>query len=251
MVCKESTLSTITKFILDLVFPTICVGCKKLDDRSLCDTCLDTISFQKDFTCAFCQARVKNGITCPFDRKDHSLGQLLVALSYEDRLVPNLIKTFKYSFIRDLGFILGSVMIDYMDQQIKNRVIDLNNLIVIPVPLSARRFRWRGFNQSEIIARCVAEYFNIPLAEDVLKRKSKSIWPFVSEQTQAGIKDRLDRIKNVKNIFLCDDPGSIKDKRILLIDDVSTTGSTLEECAKVLMDAGATWVTSFVLARGK
>ncbi len=110
---------------------------------------------------------------------------------------------------------------------------------IVPVPLSIKSLRARGFNQSLLIARVVSKTLNVPLLMDNL-RKIKETPP------QIGLSAR-ERLSNLKNAF--DVRGSIQGLRLLLVDDVMTTGATVTECTKVLMKAGAKEVTVLTLAR--
>ncbi|MBX4211624.1 MAG: hypothetical protein KW806_02415 [Candidatus Yanofskybacteria bacterium] len=112
---------------------------------------------------------------------------------------------------------------------------------VIPVPLHYRRLNWRGFNQAELLAKQIARYFKLPLETSTLTR-------IRSTEPQAFITDRDDRIKNTQDIFACS--GTITASSILLIDDICTTGATLNECARVLKVRGAQRVSALVVARG-
>jgi ComF family protein len=110
---------------------------------------------------------------------------------------------------------------------------------IIPVPLSIRSLRERGFNQSLLISRVISKKFRVPLLMDNL-RKTKETPP------QIGLSAK-ERLLNLKNAF--EVRGSIKSLRLLLVDDVMTTGATVTECSKVLMKAGAKEVIVLTLAR--
>jgi len=116
------------------------------------------------------------------------------------------------------------------------------DFLLIPVPLAKRRIRWRGFNQAEEIAKNLAEYLEIPLINDVLI-KTKETLPQIDLAEEA-------RKENIKGAFLIKNEEKIKGKKILLIDDVYTTGSTLEESSRILKKAGAREVWGAVVARG-
>lgn len=113
--------------------------------------------------------------------------------------------------------------------------------IIIPVPLHAKRLRERGFNQSVLIARSLFSYENKRIDTSILQRHR---WT----KPQAG-HDGKARRKNLRNAFSVTNPERIKGKKIVLIDDVFTTGTTVNECAGVLLKAGAAEVTVFTLAR--
>jgi len=106
--------------------------------------------------------------------------------------------------------------------------------LILPVPLHSTRERERGFNQSLLLARGLAERCGIPLKEGLLLRTTKT-------KSQAEL-DKKERLANVKGAFSCGDPAEVAGKNILLIDDVITTGSTMAECARTLIRAGASRV---------
>jgi ComF family protein len=113
--------------------------------------------------------------------------------------------------------------------------------VAIPVPLHKKRLRQRGFNQSLLLAHGVSERFMIPLNYDNLIR---------SRYTRPQVElSGIERAENVRGAFNLLRPAEICEKKILLIDDVFTTGATMNECAKVLKDAGASTVTVLTLAR--
>ncbi len=115
------------------------------------------------------------------------------------------------------------------------------NILLLPVPLHKRRQRWRGFNQAEIIARPLAEYFGLDLSLELLVRRRYT-------RPQAKL-EPAQRRQSIKNSFVCRRQ-NLAGKVILLIDDVATTGATLAECARILKSAGAKKVCGLVVARG-
>lgn len=245
-----STARSIKEFILDVLFPGTCVGCGELSHTAICTACRDSVSFQYDLCCAFCYAPTVGGVTCPFDREAHALSQLLVTFSYHDRVVERAIKACKYNYMWPVGEELGDEMAEYLDRQVKRAMIELDNTVIVPVPLSGRRLRWRGFNQAEVLAHRIAERSGVPL-RTILARTTRYPWYYFSPDTpQADITSRADRIRNIAGLFSCTDATDIIGKTVLLVDDVSTTGATLDECARVLRATGARKVIGCVVARG-
>jgi ComF family protein len=113
--------------------------------------------------------------------------------------------------------------------------------VVIPVPLHWRRLWWRGFNQAALLAAEVARRLDLPLDTTAMSRQR-----FTPPQTA---QHHDERIKNVRRAFTVTDPERVKNRRILIVDDVMTTGATVDECARVLIAAGAACVDVFTLAR--
>lgn len=166
-----------------------------------------------------------------------------MASSYQDKIISKAIHLYKYRFVESLCHPLGDIII----KAIRNSELPLPDTI-IPVPLHPRRLRWRGFNQSELLARNVLEKiapgFPIELENNTIGRVRYT-------QPQMEIKNHSQRRKNIENAFKIsrDNIKKIRNKRILLIDDVTTTGITLFECAKTLKQSGAKEVYAAVIAR--
>jgi len=144
------------------------------------------------------------------------------------------IHVFKYRPVRSLGKPLAA----WMAEQVRMTVhLDL----AMPVPLHRTRLRHRGFNQALILADGISERFSVPLLYDNLLRLR-------STRPQVELSGH-ERAENVKGAFGLARPSEVREKRILLIDDVFTTGATMNECAKVLKEADAASVTVLTLAR--
>ena len=116
----------------------------------------------------------------------------------------------------------------------------LANLLLVPVPLYKTKFKERSFNQAELLVKNISSEIGLAYADILTKiKKTKS-------QTELSFNERQG---NVKDVFQCQDKGIIKNKNILLVDDVITTGATLQECAKVLKQNGAKTVGAVVFAK--
>ncbi len=234
--------------IWDILFPRHCAGCDMpLPDRKetfICPGCQKTMVFKNATACAFCKSPVIAGKTCHFCGINHFLDRLLVTTSYENPLVEKTLKLMKYRFIKTLASDAAFIMARYLGQRRLREIFDEKSIIVVPVPLHRLRENWRGFNQSEIMANEISRHFGWQIAPRALKRSR-------GNSPQAQIPDRAPRIENMKGIFKCTQPELVKDGSILLIDDVSTTGATLDDCARSLKAAGAKEVIGFVFARNK
>jgi ComF family protein len=241
-------LERIHHFVLDTLFPINCLGCGQ-DGIWLCDKCfkkIDLLSFQ---VCPKCEKTItQSGLVCLACKTNIFPGQenfyldgLLVTAKYRQSNLDKLIHLFKYNLIEDLHAPLGKLLIEAL---LKNNfpIPDM----IIPVPLHNRRLRWRGFNQAELLARYISQSLTpglpIPLENGILLRK-KYTGP------QMHIKKYSERQENLLDAFSVRENTLIKNKTVLLVDDISTTGSTLLECAKALKKAGAKKVFGIVLAR--
>lgn len=226
MLRKESILSQIKDFCLELLFPKFCVNCGR-DGAYLCQDCLAMID-----------------ISDRIFRPQGKLSCLYFASDYNNFIIKKLITKYKYQpFAKDLAKTLSSIIIIYF-QNLESPPIFLaqkKDFVFVPIPLFKKRLRWRGFNQSEEISRHLSEYLNIPISKDVLAKTRETI-PQAKLSKQA-------RKKNLKGVFVCQKPDLIKDKRVLLVDDVFTTGTTMEEAARILKKAGAKQVLGIAVAR--
>lgn len=212
------------KFLLDLLYPKFCFLCKR-EESYLCQDCLSTLEISK------------------FHKKysTKNLADLYFAISYQKPLIKKLIQSCKYQpFIKGLADNLSSLIINHF--QLIDKKPNFADFILIPVPLEKRKLKWRGFNLTEEIGKEISKFFKIPLINNVLI-KIKPTRP----QVELSEKEREE---NIKGAFLVKNNQLVKNKKILLVDDVLTTGSTLEECARVLRDAGAKEIIGIVIARG-
>ena len=240
-------LKTISNFFLDLFFPKKCLGCNK-KDVYICNDCFDKIEIAKNNKCPFCDRPVPNTLICEKCREKHFLDRLIWAVPYSNPLIKELIKIFKYHYIKELARPLAQLLLTQCGSY------DLpHNAVLMPIPLHERRLKERDFNQAELLAKEIVKHYSLPLETGVLKRK-RAVLP------QAKIKDHKTRKTNIKGIFEIDPKFTkkcldkkqnlLKDKTIILIDDVTTTGATLSEAAKVLKHAGANKIWGLVVAKG-
>lgn len=232
------------KWILELIFPVRCIGCGKFGEY-VCRRCLGAVAIKKKFECIGCKRNTPLGQTCFLCLKTSPVDQLLIVADYKERLIEKLLKFLKYRFISDLErpvAVLARRYLKWLTLGKKFNVFESNPLLV-PVPLHPVRLNWRGFNQSELFAKNIADTFQMEMAGDVIERT-------VNATPQADIKEKEKRLKNLNGIFRIMNKEKLVGREVLLIDDICTTGATLNECAKVLKTSGATKVIALVVARG-
>lgn len=231
--------------ILDALFPIFCLSCEK-EGFWLCEKCLNRTKLLDFQVCPTCENIVtKKGKLCRAcrARRKSNLDSLVSAVSYEDPAIKKLVHNLKYRFAGDISHPLAKMI---------SRALVQNDIalpdFLVPVPLHPRRLRWRGFNQSFLLASHISEEI-APLTGieilDILERKRFN-------RPQMQIKNYQERLRNMKNIFTLNenfDENIIKNKRLMLIDDIATTGATLEACAKVLKQSGVKMVSAAVVAR--
>lgn len=218
--------------ILDLFYPALCITCgKKLvtQERFMCLDCYHDLPRTKFHTnpenkvaqLFYGRAMVENATSWLYFRKG----------SRYQRLVHYM----KYKGLKEIGDELGKLFASELIES-PFRQVD----VVVPVPLHARKQKQRGYNQSENIAKGIASGLGKPLVLNNLVR--------VRYNPTQTLKNRFERWKNVENIFRISNPEEFLKKHVLLIDDVITTGSTLEASVAALLDAGAGKVSIATLA---
>lgn len=233
------------KALLDILFPPLCHVCRTFipdaGDVHLCAGCTEKIRPLISPLCKVCGA--------PFLTEggmDHACGGCITepprfagarAAALFDGPVKELIHGLKYAgtvrFSRPLGLITAHRLAPF--------AAELSPDLIVPVPLHIKRLRQRGFNQSVLLAGILAGKWGLPLVRNNLRRIR---W------TEPQINLPADeRRRNVRGAFALHDPAGLKGKRVLLVDDVFTTGSTVNECTRVLKRAGADGVFVVTVAR--
>ena len=235
------------KIILDVLFPPVCLGCfKNLEEKTeeksketqcLCDDCRKSILINSAFLCPACGARLAdNKLLCNHSREipRYILG---AATKYDNPVVNNLIHYFKYENFQNLASLLSELIFEFLSRT----DFVVSNFILIPIPLHSSRERQRGYNQSKLLAGILSDKLRINLV-DGLKRTKRT-------KPQAQAKKSGAREKNIKDCFEAINLNRIKGKNILLVDDVFTSGATINEAVKVLRNAGARKIAALVIAK--
>jgi ComF family protein len=247
----------IKNLLLDILFPPLCLNCQKhLENRNelICEQCLSLIKLNNTLFCPVCRARLaENKLLCRHSAKENPAFPYLLAAAgnYDEPVLQNLIHYFKYKSFENLAPILGEIILKYLDNLFKNSnnnggivdytKLEIRNFIVVPIPLHKRRERERGFNQAKLLAGIIAKKFNLEL-KDCLKRIKNT-------KPQSQLKDGEKRQSNVFNCFLIAGSDFIKGKKIILVDDVFTSGSTINEAIKILKANGAKRIIALVVAK--
>jgi len=236
-------MSNYKKFFIsfvDLFYPRHCLGCHQAlsEKKFLCRDCENQIEPLSPPCCQICSypllsSDVKTCHNCA-KRKLHFIAGI-GAIRYRG-LMRELLSRYKYGREQSLKPLLQHLILGALHEE---RLQEINFTAVVPVPLHALRQRERGFNQVLSLAQQVAKFKNLPLRL-LLKRTSPTSF-------QAG-SNRQRRLKNLEGAFSLRRPTSLRGN-FLLVDDVLTTGATLNECAKVLLQAGANQVWAVTLAR--
>jgi len=229
--------------MIDILFPKICLLCDNSSEKTIiCRSCSEAFSF------------IDNAIVCdvcgvPYSsfsgQKLHLCGNCISStesllkvrslLLYKDKL-RDLLHDFKYSSKLYIADFLSDLIIDKFPS-------DLSGFdIIVPVPLHIRRLQERGYNQTALISKVLAGSLGVGLDLFSLKKVKYT-------KPQVDISNFQNRAKNVKNLFQVSNKKIFSRKTVLLLDDVYTSGSTIKECSKQLIEAGAKYVFALTIAR--
>ncbi|XOU94453.1 MAG: ComF family protein [Candidatus Kerfeldbacteria bacterium] len=234
-------MNKIINFILDIIFPKQCLQCGQ-DDLWLCNKCFEKINLLNKQTCPICRIK-NNGETCKKCTSHSNLDGLLVATSLNEQLIQKLIHNFKYKYITDLRYPLSKLLLKTFNKYLNNDIkLKSEQYVFIPMPLYKKRLLERGFNQSNLLASSIAKKTNSPYNPNIIYRGKNT-------ETQTKL-SRKERILNVKSAFKINKSLDFINKNVIIIDDVATTLSTLEECAEILKKAGVKKIWGLVIARG-
>ena len=209
----------LSTYILNLLFPKECLGCKK----------------QNTYICARC------GEKLPGPDIDENSSKIMAAVSYDSLLIKKAIRALKYRKVKQMAEPLARLIYERL---FKTGLVKESPLprVLVPAPLSKKSLRKRGFNQAESIAGFLSDMTGIEVLTNVLYKNRDTV-------SQVDLKERGKRLKNLKGAFSVKNPELIKNKVVFVVDDVSTTGATINEARRVLLAAGAGKVTGIVVAR--
>jgi len=235
----KNIVAYIYESLIGFIFPPQCVVCDSLHENShffLCAKCERSLDLLQSPFCPNCRNTLeKDEVKCPI-----CIGQFAIsrvwALGHYDDTFRALIHAFKYADIIPAGRYLGRLLAGLLSESATADDFDL----IIPIPLHPSRERRRGFNQSLLIAQILSDAIEVPVDSESLIRIRKT-------RDQTGLK-RKERVKNMRGAFAVDNDAELKGKAIILVDDVTTSGATAGEAARVLRNSGARRVELAVLA---
>ena len=232
--------------LLDLLFPASCVSCGVLGSV-FCAPCASVIPLSEP-ACFVCNARKSSGSICAGCRpRAPYLTRVWWATSYDNEHVRNALIQFKYNSNQALAEVLANFIVASIKKRAQAHGVGIPaNAAILAIPLHPRKKRLRGFNQSELLAVHIARDLSIPLLPPYIVERIKNTAP----QAQASGKEH--RIKNMEHAFAVDPAhaNKIKNRVVILVDDIATTGSTLTDAARALKTAGAAHVWGLVVAKG-
>lgn len=223
----------------NFIFPPRCAVCgalltMKRWDGSLCETCEADIPFIPKEKCPHCGGKTDTAGFCDFCRKPYAFAYACAAFPYET--VRKTIHLFKYDGGKQLGEGLGRLMAEYLLLHHEELLVKTD--MILAVPLHPKKEKRRGFNQTQLLCREISEKTGLVFQETGLRRKKDT-----AAQSTLTAEERK---RNLKGVF--EATADVTGKTILLVDDIFTTGSTCNECAKALYRAGVREVNVFCLA---
>jgi ComF family protein len=228
--------------LLDLIFPKRCVNCGRFGTY-ICRDCAKLIEYVDKPVCPYCERQAIGGKAHPGCLKKYGLDGLIVVCRYRGPIKGAIVKI-KYKWVFDIEKILVTILASNLWK------FDFpTEAVLVPVPLHARRKRWRGFNQAEILGRDLARRFKHPYADLLLRNR------YTRPQVELKKDKRRENVRGAFALRLATLAqgriiSSVEGKNIILVDDVYTTGATMSECAKVLKRAGAKSVWAMAVALG-
>ncbi|MDP2695664.1 MAG: ComF family protein [bacterium] len=234
-------LSTIRSLLFDTLSPAICVNCRSVSENKegLCATCLGSVTVNDTAICSTCRARLpENKKIC----HKNSAYLLAAATNYSNDVARNIIWQYKYRHKPWLAKQSGKILAQFLEKSNLQSVID-SNAIISPMPLHKKRERKRGFNQSLLLAQELSQLLKLPIHNTLMRVKDTP--------RQAEISDYDRRRDNIAGCFVLDKgiAPTIKGRQIILVDDVTTSGATLNEAARALKTAGARKIIGLVIAK--
>jgi len=234
MVSVFPQLSKIGGIVLDSIFPKKCVNCGR-EGSFICPTCQNMLSHLLPPFCAKCgRPNPVEGICVHCVEWHTSIDGIRGSFEFGGT-IRNAIYELKYNNIRALAPLLAQLLHEFITE------FPLPGEVLLPVPLHSKRVKERGYNQSGLLAAELGKLINIPVNETCLVRK-------IATTSQTKTKNVYERRRNVSSAFTCRND-ELRDKKVILIDDVTTSGATFDACAKALKESGVKSVWGLALAR--
>jgi len=236
----------LTDFLLNLFFPLFCLGCSR-EGVLLCADCRATLEISQ-FNYCLCN---KSPLRLPPGTKSGTCGScrtktlagIYSAVPYQEKfLTRKLVYTFKEKpYLKHAASVLASIIAEHLLLAGNNLESVWEQSVIVPVPMEMSAMKRRGYNHAEVLAFELAKLVQTPCITDNLVKVRKTL-------PQKSL-SKEQRKENLEGAFIIENPVDIAGKKVFLIDDVYTTGSTIEECAKVLKSAGVKQVWGIVFAR--
>jgi len=227
--------------LLDFIFPKYCVNCKKYGDY-LCPNCFARLSFDTKNVCTVCGNPSFDGLTHPKCKTKYSAEGSFTAVVF-NLVTKKLVHQFKYKpYLTNLASFLTELIYEKLIQDEAFVSLLKSKPILVPIPITKSRKRNRGYNQSEILAKSLAKKLDLEVCDGLARVKET--------RSQVGL-DKKERKENMKGAFELKDKYSaiLKNRAVILVDDVLTSGSTFSEAASVLKHKSAREVWALAFAK--
>lgn len=235
----------ILDILSNVISPPVCLSCRKrlslVSKAKFCYECSKSYKTVGEYTCELCGKPVLPGsdrVCVECKPKKIYFDKNISRYCYSG-CIKNAIHNMKFKKQKWIAYEFGDLLLKTIKEEYGDIAFDM----IIYVPMSATHIYERGFNQSCEIASRISKGINVPIDDKILYKNSNI-------KTQSGL-SRKERIENVKDAFFIRHSERVCDKIILIIDDVLTTGATLNQCAKILKKAGATAVYTATVATTK
>lgn len=222
----------------NIFFPKLCFYCQNLSNDYLCKSCYEKIEFLYPPLCKFCSQPIGDNKTniCKQCRSLQYHYDKIISIAFYKEPLKHLIHLFKYKYYDFLAEFLAKLMIEHLTK------IGINLFfydLIISVPIHKLKLKEREYNQTQLLAKYLSNYFKISFKDDI-------IYEVKNRPSQTSL-DAKRRQENIKDSFLVSK--NLKGKKIILVDDIFTTGSTLNECSKLLKAQGAEVILGITLCK--
>jgi ComF family protein len=240
-----SFFNTCKTAVLDLIFPPLCGGCDTpTETLGWCAECSKSAEILPYILCPVCSRRAPEGLSCRECKKKTALAGLIAPFHYSARPIRETIWQIKYRWAYMYTDTLAREIERYLREHTPPLpAFEAPAFLFVPVPLAAGRLKERGFNQALLLASSLGKLLSIPVVADTLMRVRET-------KPQIECETPKERRENMLGAFALRENASLKGKTILLVDDVYTSGATMNECARLLKEAGAQAVWGVAVARG-
>ncbi len=211
--------------VFNIFFPKLCVRCGAYG-AWVCGPCAQKLT----------------AFSCPFSAKNTASILPHALYSYDDMAVRTIVHAMKYEGVKELASFMAREMSRSWNANVPLSSLPSDKVVFAPIPLHSKKLRERGWNQAELIARELGSLLRVPVQTDALVRVKNTL-------SQSSL-SRAERLANMRGAFVDRSNSALKDKIVVLVDDVMTTGATLEQAVVALKLCGAVEIRSLVFARG-
>lgn len=231
-----SNTNLLLKDLFYTLFPDLCLACNKEPKSSKASFCIECM-LEMPYTDHFFQK--DNDATKHFKGRINVHHAAALLIFREGSIVQNMLHNLKYKGRKEIGEILGEIAGKKYLESVFFEIPDL----IIPVPVHPKKILRRGYNQSSVFGKAVATAIGVEMRTDILV---KQIW----SESQTG-KSRTERVANVDEVFILNIKEEISGRHVLLVDDVITTGATIESCCLKLKEGNIRKISILSIAAAK